>query len=127
MRIAFLSREPMPTNMARINLIHPIDSISGAFVKRERVYYRTRNGRTHAYKVIHPYKGEASAAQSAGRQSFGDCVRQASAILHDAEQRAEWQTRYDAYRKKVERYPNSYPHPCGSLYAFIISTLRQSE
>ena len=127
MRIAFLSREPMPTNMARINLIHPIDSISGAMVKRERVYYRTRNGRTHAYKVVRPYKGPASAAQSAGRQSFGDCVRQASAILHDAEQRAQWQLRYDEYMKKVNRYPNSYPSPCRSLYAFIISTLRQTD
>ena len=57
----------LPNYMARINLIHPIDSISGSMVKRERVYYRTRNGRTHAYKVVKPYKGPATAAQSAGR------------------------------------------------------------
>ena len=111
--------------MAKVTPIHPIASISGAIVKEDGSCFRTRNGKTHVYKVVHPFKGEPTENQNSMRKIFGDCVRQASVILHSPELRAEWQTRYDEYLKDVTRHPQSYPKPSSTLRGFIISQLHK--
>ena len=113
--------------MAHTNFIDPVASMSGSIVRREGVYFRTRNGKTHAYRVTRPYEGPCSEAQSSMRQNFGACVREASRILKDDTLRADWEARYAAHLTMAKRYPAKYPHPCSTLRGFIISTLHKGE
>ncbi len=109
--------------MAKITFIDPVTSLSGTLDEHSKIYYRTRNGRTHAYKINRPFSGEPSELQTTMRQSFGDRVRLAGEILRDADLREEWQKLYDAYLLKVRRHPASYPNPYSTLRGFIIAAL----
>lgn len=111
--------------MAKITTIHPIASISGAIVKEEGLFFRTRNGKVHAYKVTRPFSGQPTESQNAMRQNFGECVRQASVILKDPALCAEWQARFDEYLQAVNRHPQAYPKPSTTLRGFIISQLHK--
>ena len=46
--------------MAKITFIDPVTSLSGTLDEHSKIYYRTRNGRTHAYKINRPFAGEPS-------------------------------------------------------------------
>lgn len=109
--------------MATIICCDPVASMSGSLDRASKIYYRTRNGRTHAYRVCNPYTGEATEQQTRMRNAFGDIVRQAGAVLRDEEQRKLWQMRFDDYLERVRKSPASYPHPVSTLRGFIISTL----
>ncbi|MGM9830859.1 MAG: hypothetical protein ACI3Z5_02450 [Paludibacteraceae bacterium] len=109
--------------MAKITFIDPVTSLSGTLDEHSKIYYRTRNGRTHAYKINRPFAGEATELQAANRHAFGDRVRLAGEILRDADLREEWQKLYDAYLLKVRRHPASYPNPYSTLRGFIIAAL----
>lgn len=111
--------------MAKVTPIHPIASLSGAIVKKDGSCFRTRNGKTHVYKVVNPFNGEPTENQNAMRKNFGDCVRQTSVILNSPELRAEWQARFDSYLKDVNRHPQAYPKPSSTLRGFIISQLHK--
>lgn len=113
--------------MAKITFIDPVTSLSGTLDEHSKIYYRTRNGRTHAYKINRPFTGEPSELQTTMRQSFGDRVRLAGEILRNSDQRKEWQKRYDAYLRKVNRHPASYPNPYSTLRGFIIATLNRQN
>lgn len=113
--------------MATITFCDPIASMSGSLDEQSKIYYRTRNGRTHAYKVCNPYKGTPSEQQTRMRTAFGDIVRQAGEILRDKEQRELWQTRFDDYCRLVQAHPVTFPRPASTLRGFVISSLsRQS-
>jgi hypothetical protein len=43
--------------------------------------------------------------------------------MNTPELRSEWEKKYAAYRKKADRYPNTYPHPYTTLRGFIIGSL----
>ena len=109
--------------MSKASLIDPVASLSGALDHGGQVHFRTRNGKTYTYCLIHPYEGPASEAQSAMRKGFGACSQEAKRILNDPALRAEWETRYAAYLKDVQRHPANYARPCSTLRGFIISTL----
>ena len=111
--------------MAKIQTIHPIASISGAIVKAESTYFRTRNGKVHVYKVTRPFEGQPSEQQNAMRQDFGACVKQAGIILKDAELRAEWQAKYDDYLQDVHLHPRTHKKVASTLRGFIISQLHK--
>ena len=76
--------------MAHVETNVAIDSFQGKFKRNDRIVYRTRNGRTHAYAFDHPFRGTASEEQAQTRSTFGMAVKQASAILKDPEQKADW-------------------------------------
>lgn len=111
--------------MAKIRTISPIASISGAIVKEENTYFRTRNGVVHAYKVTRPFAGQPSENQNSMRQNFGECVKQAGIILRTSKLREEWQQKYDAYLTEVKRHPLRYPKPSSTLRGFIILQLHK--
>lgn len=109
--------------MARTTLTHPFDSMSGKLSSNEKIVMRTRNGRTHAYAIKHPYKGPVAPERQRTITTFKDAVNQTTTILKDTILRAEWETKFADYRKKVERYPNSYTNPYTTLRGFIIGSL----
>lgn len=114
--------------MARTTLSHPFDTMSGKLTRNDKVILRTRNGRTHAYVVQHPYEGPVAPARQRTLNAFASAVAQSKTILNDPALRAEWQQRFDRYTTRANRYPSSYPKPCTTLRGYIISTLtRESQ
>lgn len=119
--------------MAKIIPSIEIDSFSGKLSRNSRIVLRTRNGRTHAYALDNPFRGTASAEQGATRTTFGEAVRQASAILKDPSLRAEWEKRYADYRKHFRHHAQTPQktktnnHFCTTLRGFIISSLKAGK
>ena len=114
--------------MARTTLSHPFDTMSGKLTRTDKVILRTRNGRTHAYAVQHPYEGPVAPARQRTLDAFASAVAQSKTILNDPALRAEWKQRFAAYTARANRYPSSYPKPCTTLRGYIISTLtRESQ
>ena len=107
--------------MAHVETNVAIDSFQGKLKRNDRIVYRTRNGRTHAYAFDHPFRGTASEEQAQTRSTFGMAVKQASAILKDPEQKADWERRYSSYRKHYRASSSS--HYYSTLRGFIIATL----
>lgn len=97
--------------------------MSGSINHNERLYFRTRNGKTHAYYVTSPYEGPASVAQNTMRKNFASCVREASKILNDTNLRSEWETRYANYCKNTPEHQRT----CSTLRGFIISNLYKTD
>jgi len=119
--------------MAHVETNVAIDSFQGKFKRNDRIVYRTRNGKTHAYAFDNPFRGTASEEQAQTRSSFGMAVKQATTILKDPEQKADWERRYAAYRKHFRRHaptpqnPKPNNHFCSTLRGFIISTLKSAH
>ena len=109
--------------MARTTLSHPFDSISGKLASNDKIVMRTRNGRTHAYVVKHPYKGPVAPERQRTITTFKEAVNQTTVILNTPELRTEWEEKFATYRKKADRYPNTYPNPYTTLRGFIIGSL----
>ena len=119
--------------MAKVIPSNGIDSFSGRFSRKDRIVLRTRYGRTHAYTIEHPYTGPASEGQNANRSAFGEASRQASLILKDPDQRAQWEKLYRSYLRRrrpsealAALFGNASPVKKNAHYTlrgFIISTL----
>ena len=107
--------------MAHVETNVAIDSFQGKLKRNDRIVYRTRNGRTHAYAFDNPFRGTASEEQAQTRSTFGMAVKQASAILKDPEQKADWERRYASYRKHYRA--SSSAHYYSTLRGFIIASL----
>ena len=113
--------------MARTNLAHPFDSMSGKLSSNEKIVMRTRNGHTHAYAIKNPYKGPLAPTRQKAVSNFAEAVKQAGIILNTPELRTEWEKKYAAYREKADRHPNTYPNPYTTLRGFIIGALINSK
>jgi len=108
--------------MAKVQPSVALDAIQGKLKRDDRIVFRTRNGRTHAYAFDNPFHGTASAEQAQTRSSFGMAVKQASAILNDPEQRTDWERRYASYRKHYRA--SSSARYYSTLRGFIIASLK---
>ena len=107
--------------MAKVIPSLAFDNFSGKLGRNDRIILRTRYGKTHAYTIENPYTGPATEAQNTMRSTFGMAVKQASAILKDPEQKADWERRYASYRKHYRASSSS--HYYSTLRGFIIATL----
>ena len=107
--------------MAHVEPSVALDAIQGKFKRDDRIVFRTRNGRTHAYAFDNPFRGTASEEQAQTRSTFGMAVKQASAILNNPDQRTEWERRYASYRKHYRS--SSSARYYSTLRGFIIASL----
>lgn len=113
--------------MAHASLSFPIDSLSGKISQNGKVVLRTRNGRTHAYTIERPFRGEVTELQSSQRKTFSEAVAQASLILATSGLRTDWERRFADYKAYVNAHTAAIPRPCTTLRGFIISTLTKSN
>ena len=111
--------------MATVQPSVAFDAIQGKLKRDDRIVFRTRNGRTHAYAFDHPFRGTASEEQAQTRSTFGMAVKQASVILNDPAQRADWERRYASYRKHYRS--SSSARYYSTLRGFIIATLNTRQ
>ena len=110
--------------MAHVEPNIAFESFQGKLKRDDRIVYRTRNGRTHAYAFDNPFRGTASAEQAQTRATFGMAVKQASVILNDPAQRTEWERRYASYRKHYRS--SSSARYYSTLRGFIIASLNST-
>ena len=111
--------------MAHIVTNVAFDYLRGMLKRDDRLVYRTRNGKTHAYAFDNRFRGTASEEQAHTRSTFGEAVKQTSAILKDPVQKADWERRYAAYRKHYRASSSS--HYYSTLRGFIIASLRNER
>lgn len=86
--------------MAKILLDAPIAAVAGSISKHQQVVYRMRNGRTHAYVVMHPNEQPPSETQKRNSSLFGEISKQVHAEMADPAKRTKWEKEFAAYTKK---------------------------
>ena len=106
--------------MAQITPSSPIQSLSGKFSWTEKIIYRTRNGRTHAYVMHNPYKGELAESRKAAINLFAEASRLCSQEMQDPDRLAYWQEEYKKHLKVHQE-----PLPCLLQEPPIISHQQQ--
>ena len=107
--------------MAKVIPSLAFDNFSGKLSRKDRIVLRTRYGKTHAYTIDNPYKGPYTEAQKTMRSTFGMASKQASVILNEPAQRADWERRYAYYRKHYRASSSSRYY--STLRGFIIASL----
>ena len=90
--------------MARVQPSLPFDNFRGRLSTRERIVMRTRNGRTHAYAIMHPYTGPLAESRKRAISTFAEAVRQCKLEMSDPECLAYWQDRYIQYRRAANKH-----------------------
>ena len=111
--------------MARVTFLPPIANISGRLSSGSKIVLRTRNGRTQAYIIEHPYTGPVKPQRQRTINSFKEAVNQSKTILADSVQKAEWQERYKKHKDYFRRHPSSPYKKYSTLRGFVIAQLTQ--
>jgi len=114
--------------MAKVLLEAPVAAVAGAISKHQRVVYRMRNGRTHAYIIMHPNEQPQSETQKRNSSLFGEISKQVHAEMADPVKRAKWEKEFAVYTKKrnpaYKRSVSSNEHlPYSSRRKPVITTL----
>ena len=110
--------------MASVVTSSPIQNISGKFSWKEKIAYRTRNGRTHVYAILNPYKGELAESRKAAIGIFAEAVRQCKSEMQDPVRLAYWQAEYKKHLKRTKNLsPDSRTKRYSTLRGFIIASL----
>ncbi len=111
--------------MARVTFLPPIANISGRLSSDSKIVLRTRNGRTQAYIIEHPYTGPVKPQRQRTINSFKEAVNQSKTILADSAQKAEWQKLYKKHTDYFRRHPSSTNKRYSTLRGFVIAQLTQ--
>ena len=111
--------------MAKVTFEHPIATISGKLNYRGNVILRTRNGRTHAYIVEHPYTGPVAPERQRTINAFAEAVKQAKVILNNPILSAQWEKKFEVHKAYVRRHPRTPYKVYSTLRGFIIGQLTQ--
>ncbi len=126
--------------MAKILLTDPVAALSGRAGADDKVVFRTRNGRTHAYVIKHPNPNPPSETQKKNSSRFGAVAQQVRAEMSDAVRRAYWEQEFAAYTKRynppsrrplssndIPAYTSRRKPPITTLYGYIFHTLYSSS
>ena len=97
-------KHPNISTMAKIGPALPFDHFSGKLSRNERIVMRTRNGRTHAYAIQHPYTGPLAESRKRAISTFAEAVRLCKAEMSNPDRLAYWQDRFIQYRKEANKH-----------------------
>lgn len=111
--------------MSRVTFEHPVANISGRLSSRSNIILRTRNGKTQAYVIQRPYKGPIAKERQRTINAFREAVNQSKTILADAQQKADWQKRFNKHKDYFRRHPRSTDKRYSTLRGFVIAMLAQ--
>ena len=125
--------------MAQILLTDPVAALSGRASTTDKIVFRTRYGRTHAYVIKHPNTEPHSEKQKSNSARFGTIAKQVRAELADDERRAYWEKEFATYTKRHNptykrpvssndnpTYSSNRQSPIKTLYGYIFHTLYNS-
>ncbi len=111
--------------MARVTFLPPIANISGRLSSDSKIVLRTRNGRTQAYIIEHPYTGPVKPQRQRTINSFREAVNQSKTVLADPAQKAAWQKQFQKHKDYFRRHPSSSNKRYSTLRGFVIAQLMQ--
>ncbi len=110
--------------MASVVTSSPIQNLSGKFTWKEKIAYRTRNGRTHVYAILNPYKGELAESRKAAISLFAEASHKCTEEMQDPDRLAYWQAEYRKHLKRTKNLsPDSRIKRYSTLRGFIIASL----
>ncbi len=122
--------------MAKIVLTDPVAALSGRVAADEKIVFRTRNGRTHAYVIKHPSTIPHNEKQKAHTTRFGEIAKQVRSEMSDPARRTYWENEFAAYTKShnpahkrpllsndIPVYNSTRKPPITTLYGYIFHTL----
>ncbi len=89
--------------MAKVDPALPFDHFRGKLSSGERITMRTRNGRTHAYAIMHPYTGPLAESRKQAISTFTQAVNLCKSEMEAPQRLAYWQDRYNQYRRAASR------------------------
>ncbi len=89
--------------MAAVNYSDFIAFLRGKLGRESDIIYRTRFGRNHAYRLLHPYKGPLAESRKAAISQFSQAVEQCKLELADPERKAYWQKEFERYQRRANR------------------------
>ncbi len=125
--------------MAKIVLTDPVAALSGRAGADDKIVFRTRNGRTHAYVIKHPKTAPPSDKQKSNSSRFGAIARQVREEMSDATRRAYWEQEFAAYTRRrnpaskrplqsneIPAYDSRRKPPITTLYGYIFHTLYEA-
>lgn len=112
--------------MASVTPSSPVQNLSGKFSWKEKIIYRTRNGRTHAYVMLNPYKGELAESRKAAINLFAQASHLCTQEMQAPDRLVYWQ---EEYKKHLKRTKNLSPHSRTKRYStlrgFIFASISQ--
>lgn len=112
--------------MATLTPSSLIQKISGKTSRNETIIYRTRNGRTHAYIMHNPYKGEFSDSQKNTINNFAEASKRYNSEINDPQKLQFWQQEYNKHLKKTKNFSaTSKIKRYSTLRGFIIASIMQ--
>ncbi len=111
--------------MAKVTFLPPIANISGRLSCSSNIVLRTRNGRTQAYIIEHPYKGPVAPQRQRTINAFKDAVNQSKTVLSDPVQKAAWQKQFQKHKDYFRKHPSSSNKRYSTLRGFVIAQLAQ--
>lgn len=126
--------------MAKILLTDPVAALSGRAGADDKIVFRTRNGRTHAYIIKHPNTAPHNEKQKAHTTRFGEIAQQVCAEMSNPTRRIWWEKEFVAYTRrhnlayKRTLYSNDIPAYSSrrkpiitTLYGYIFHTLYENS
>ena len=126
--------------MAKICLTDPIATLSGRAGADDKIVFRTRNGRTHAYVIKHPNTMPHNEKQQAHTTRFGEIAQQVRTEMSDPTRRARWEKEFAAYTRRhnpahkrplssnaIPAYDATHKPPITTLYGYIFHTLYETS
>ena len=126
--------------MAKILLTDPLAAISGRTSSSDRIVYRTRNGKTHAYIMRFPSDQPRTDGQKSNSSNFGNIAKQVHEQLNDPTLRQQWQRQFDDYTKRrnprhkrpidsnaIPSYSATNKPAITTLYGYIFHTLYEQQ
>ncbi len=111
--------------MAKVTFLPPIANISGRLSCSSNIVLRTRNGKTQAYIIEHPYKGPVAPQRQRTINAFKDAVNQSKTVLADPVQKAAWQKQFQKHKDYFRKHPSSSNKRYSTLRGFVIAQLAQ--
>ncbi len=126
--------------MAKILLNDPVAALSGRAGADDKIVFRTRNGRTHAYVIKHPSTAPRSEKQQSNSSRFGALAQQVRAEMADPVRRASWEKEFATYTRRhnpahkrplssnaIPAYDATHKPPITTLYGYIFHTLYETS
>ena len=109
--------------MSKITPSSPFASITGKFIRNERIYIRANKhtGQLYGIGMDHPNRVEQpTEAQQQAQARFRDTWKEVDTLLAEPTQRAEYER---LFRKHITESRKRKKQPCASLRTFVFRLL----
>lgn len=91
--------------MARVTPMGLIESMTGKICQDSDISFVRRNGKIYTSKMCHPYKGPATAKQTAAKSKFKTTAASVKSVLSKGKGDPDYDKLYEEWQMNKEKYP----------------------